>query len=436
MTAEVAVLNRNAVALAADSAVTLQLPEGPKIYQTNKLFTLSKYEPVGIMIYGAADFMNVPWETIVKRYRAQLGPRKLERLDDYGRDFLAFIERRSNLFPRVRQENSCYSFVRNWLRDLKNRLRSEAERIIESRGSISERKVRSLFRDVLNADIKHLRQHPKLPRFARVDARSMVRSCRRAIRLAVLDELEKLETAAPRALFEQGAVLAMTRNLYWHDESGIVIAGFGESEFLPSLRCYTVDLMVRNRLRVLENPAKRTDITETESAAVIAFAQSEMVALFMNGIDEDYADFIGGFIAELLQDRYPTALGNLLQKHIPHRTRDRMLRRLRKLGEQLTDNLGTNVSTYSRMMHSEPIIDIVNQLPKEELAAMAEALVNLTSFKRHVTRQAETVGGPIDVAVISRGDGFIWIKRKHYFKKEFNPQFFSNYFNDVRGKIR
>ena len=93
------------------------------------------------------------------------------------------------------------------------------------------------------------------------------------------------------------------------------------------------------------------------------------------------------------------------------------------------------MSKYSREMHSEPIVDIVAQLPKEELAAMAEALVNLTSFKRHVTRQAETVGGPIDVAVISRGDGFIWIKRKHYFRPELNPQFCSNYFRDdqLRG---
>jgi hypothetical protein len=41
---------------------------------------------------------------------------------------------------------------------------------------------------------------------------------------------------------------------------------------------------------------------------------------------------------------------------------------------------------------------------------------------------AETVGGPIDVAVISKGDGFIWIKRKHYFKSELNPQFFANYY--------
>jgi hypothetical protein len=72
MTTEVAVLNRSAVALAADSAVTLQGPEGPKIYQTNKLFTLSKYHPVGIMVYGAAVFMDVPWEIIIKRYRSEL----------------------------------------------------------------------------------------------------------------------------------------------------------------------------------------------------------------------------------------------------------------------------------------------------------------------------------------------------------------------------
>jgi hypothetical protein len=52
---------------------------------------------------------------------------------------------------------------------------------------------------------------------------------------------------------------------------------------------------------------------------------------------------------------------------------------------------------------------------------MAESLVNLTSLKRRVSLQAETVGGPVDVAVISRSDGFIWIKRKEYFRPELNP---------------
>jgi hypothetical protein len=67
-------------------------------------------------------------------------------------------------------------------------------------------------------------------------------------------------------------------------------------------------------------------------------------------------------------------------------------------------------------------------LPVAELASMAESLVNLTSFKRRITMVAETVGGPVDVAVISKGDGFIWIKRKHYFEAEPNQQFYANYY--------
>jgi hypothetical protein len=59
---------------------------------------------------------------------------------------------------------------------------------------------------------------------------------------------------------------------------------------------------------------------------------------------------------------------------------------------------------------------------------MAETLVNLVSFRKQVTLEAETVGGPIDVAVISKGDGFVWIKRKHYFDPALNHHFFKNYF--------
>jgi hypothetical protein len=67
-------------------------------------------------------------------------------------------------------------------------------------------------------------------------------------------------------------------------------------------------------------------------------------------------------------------------------------------------------------------------LPKDELAATAEALVSLTSVKRKMSRGPETVGGPIDVAVISKGDGFIWISRKHYFQPDLNVQFSRVYF--------
>lgn len=62
----------------------------------------------------------------------------------------------------------------------------------------------------------------------------------------------------------------------------------------------------------------------------------------------------------------------------------------------------------------------------DELGMLAESMVNLTSIRRKVAidSNSRTVGGPIDVAIISKGDGFIWVKRKHYFESNMNPQYF------------
>lgn len=74
--------------------------------------------------------------------------------------------------------------------------------------------------------------------------------------------------------------------------------------------------------------------------------------------------------------------------------------------------------------HTLPLRDAVGMLPLEELAGLAETLVSIESLKERVTRGSESVSGPVDVAVISKGDGFIWIKRKHYFKPELNQHYF------------
>jgi len=57
----------------------------------------------------------------------------------------------------------------------------------------------------------------------------------------------------------------------------------------------------------------------------------------------------------------------------------------------------------------------VGILPKSELADMAQSFVNLASLKKKISAgESETVGGPIDVAIISKGDGFRWIQKKDY----------------------
>ena len=46
--------------------------------------------------------------------------------------------------------------------------------------------------------------------------------------------------------------------------------------------------------------------------------------------------------------------------------------------------------------------------------------IYMTYLKRRISFAEGSVGGPVDVAVISKGDEFVWIKRKHNFNKELN----------------
>lgn len=88
MTAEIAVMNKSAIALAADSKVTVTTEGVTKTYDTvSKLFTLSKVAPVGVMIYGNAEFMGYPWETIIKLYREQKGRHTEAFIVDWSKDF-------------------------------------------------------------------------------------------------------------------------------------------------------------------------------------------------------------------------------------------------------------------------------------------------------------------------------------------------------------
>lgn len=92
------------------------------------------------------------------------------------------------------------------------------------------------------------------------------------------------------------------------------------------------------------------------------------------------------------------------------------------------DEITNNINSEFLSVYSKPLIDTVVSLDKEDMANMAESFISLTSLVRRMQPAEETVGGPVDVAVISKGDGFIWINRKHYFKPELNASFFCNYF--------
>ena len=145
MTAEIAILNTSGVALAADSAVTVGTGNEPKVYQTaNKLFALSKYHPVGIMVYGQASFMMVDWETIIKAYRTARGKDSFGTLHEHANDFLSYLENNRKLFDDNDQDAFIERIVKHEFVLLRDSVKEEIDLEIEQSGTVTDIQIEQI----------------------------------------------------------------------------------------------------------------------------------------------------------------------------------------------------------------------------------------------------------------------------------------------------
>ena len=70
------------------------------------------------------------------------------------------------------------------------------------------------------------------------------------------------------------------------------------------------------------------------------------------------------------------------------------------VNEVVNDHFNNAIKDFQSDNFVGPIMEVVQNLPKEELGGMTEAMVNLTSLKRRVSLDQETVGGPVDISII------------------------------------
>ena len=61
-------------------------------------------------------------------------------------------------------------------------------------------------------------------------------------------------------------------------------------------------------------------------------------------------------------------------------------------------------------------------MPIQDAIDLAEFLVDLTIKVSRFAPGAPTVGGEIEIAAITTHEGFKWVRRKHYYSSEFNPE--------------
>jgi hypothetical protein len=429
MTAEVAILNSSAIAIAADSAVTIG--RGKKIYNSAlKVFSLSKVAPVGVMVYGNAGLLDVPWETIVKIYRKQLGAKTFPTLDAYAQDFLGFLPRSASLFPQELQEGWVTSNIAGYYLSVRDELSRAIEALFKDGKPVDDVVTKDTFKAII--DSRH-ESVLKTKHAAGVDAAweqsfgDRLRKQAAKIRADVFQKLPLDDEMAAR--LDDLAVLVHTREIMSDGHTGLVVCGFGEADVYPALVTHLIDGVYEGRLKYKLCADKSVRLLKGADCSIVPFAQEDMVNTFMEGMNPSIDMFIRKWLSEMFS-QLPSLIPDAdLSGDLAARAAAKG--KYAHATEQLLASFLEQLAGHKRKQHIEPILSMVRVLPKDELAAMAEAMVNLTAFKRRMTDELETVGGPIDVAIISKGDGFVWVKRKHYFQPALNQHFFANYFREL-----
>ena len=426
MTTEVAVLNREAAAIAADSAVTLrdEAAQDETVYNSaNKIFELSAHHPVAIMVHGQGAYGIIPWETIIKMYRSDLGSNHFKTVHDYAEDFLAYLQPFRSEFPTELQANYAWHaieteilYMRRYLDDLVQGAKSDQVRM-----SAIQRHSRLI--EYIKARIAELEKNRS---YNSADQGAIGQLCDDVQQdwYVYLRQMLRDNVSVDDALVEATKSLAVEsiRSVPLDGpSSGVVIVGFGDRQIYPAWSHFSVGAPFADR----ERHAHLGDLTIglDRPVDIRAFAQDDMIYTFLNGIHPEYPQVLRGFVNDALMSFVQTleahaSLHQLSGDFEPY------FQEISRQRRDIVDRFQGSLERFLGSSHRDPFLSNVSGLPKEELAEIAETLVSLTSFKQRMTSGLESVGGPIDVALISKGDGLVWVKRKHYFDKKLNMRYF------------
>lgn len=81
------------------------------------------------------------------------------------------------------------------------------------------------------------------------------------------------------------------------------------------------------------------------------------------------------------------------------------------------ENLGP-IMTAIRAQTATPLVEA--PMPVQDAIALADFLVRTTKEYVRFLPGADVVGGDTDLATVTKHEGFKWIRRKHYYKRELN----------------
>ncbi len=420
MTALVSILNKRAAVIAADSAVTVTNGEQTKIFNTEtKIFRLSRHHPVGVMFYGITEYMGTPWEVLFKLYRDTRKDKPFDNLKEYAKDFIAFLKAEKHCKDEEEQMRYLIREMSQVYDKIKDNLRNMVEESMQENPDTEQHEaVERCFNELLQ---KANQVYTEAGGNLGFDGYNLKRF--RTYGKERFDELMDIckDDGMPGSREEwEELIFNYFKSQVFYFETGLVFIGYGEEDLYPSVATVCISGAFDDYMRYYFDEDNSDEITSTNSASIIPFAQSDTMTSLMKGI-------------------HPLMLNTVITKHEAslEALKVKMLEAAKTVGvteQQLAkliesanvnetiDQYRQELAEYYRNTFIDGIVDAVESFNVEDMVDMAESFIAITNLQRHISSSEESVGGPVDVAVITKSEGFVWVNHKQWFQQDMNPQ--------------
>lgn len=419
MTSVVGILNKQGVAIAADSAVTRgRIKDGSRQQKVtkngNKMIRLSEAVPVAVMITGNADYLQIPWEVIVRRYRQRRGTVAHSTVEDASHDFFDYIQSD----PVFWGDDCGMEYVRFLAKNIH-------DKIVNSNWEAAERNpdgslcrpatfVKTFCRSASSLR-KKLERGGICPHFKDYSIDQFRSAIDGDLFLRISDNYpDEVLTKIRESLEETVWTVLRTRAKGGHYAT-LVFSGYGKDQEFPSLVSAVVCEGFDRRVSYHVRPEDIVCISDDKPVAICPFAQDDVIRSVLRGIHTDWSGDAGDVFRRIVNPNFGDVFGSLYDEDDPGGEFRKMLAEVEtddlhhqfyKEGMRLLDK---NQHEWEKLLKDSDL---------ESLASLADCLIDLTGFQRILTFSPEGVGGPVDVAVISKNNGFTWLRRKNWYHKD------------------
>ena len=351
--------------------------------------------------------MGYPFELLVKEFRRSETSKPFKDIPECMESFGRYL---SSL--KI-SNDSATSVVLSIFRQLLQQLQQEVFRKWSSSGANLD-KLGQAITDHLTQRLTEARALPPSKAFADTDAATLGAKLATEIEFAIENYYPLPKQPDHTNLLKQLAAETIFREPLSEARSGVVIAGFGDTELCPSLSWIELDGVIDGRLKW--RVGGKVEVGSSDSGAqILAFAQDETAEMFLTGLLPSEEEYFANYVL--------TQLNNIADVAAQIVNTPQARETLQSEVQRLFTDFQKKVGERKNKSRSR-VLAMVRFMPVQELIVLAEFLIEITSLRRRVTDDLETVGGAVDVAAITRSEGLVWIKRKHYFDRELNSRFF------------